>query len=102
MTSRRKTPYQLRVPDESADLVRNLHPQLKRKVKAGLQHLLSNPNVGNSLKEDLEGLRSYRVGRFRIIYRIAAKKIIELIAIGPRKTIYEETYIAVKKESKKK
>jgi len=31
------------------------------------------------------------VGRFRIIYRVAARRVIELIAIGPRRTIYEET-----------
>ena len=101
MISRSKTPNKLRIPDETADLIRSLHPQLKRKIKAGLRDILSNPHVGKSLKEDLEGLLSYRVGRFRIIYRIASKRIIELIAIGPRKTIYEETYIALKKEAGK-
>ena len=41
---------------------------------------------------------SYRVGRFRIIYRLAADHVIEIVAIGPRRVIYELTYRIVKKE----
>ncbi len=32
----------------------------------------------------------------RIVYRISAKGIIEGVALGPRKTIYEETFRIVK------
>jgi len=31
------------------------------------------------------------VGSFRIIYRVAPSRVIELVAIGPRRAIYEET-----------
>jgi len=31
------------------------------------------------------------VSKFRIIYRTAKQDVIEVIAVGPRKTIYEET-----------
>ena len=31
-------------------------------------------------------------GRFRVVYRITSRKRLELIAIGPRAIIYEETY----------
>ncbi len=31
------------------------------------------------------------MGRFRIIYRVAPRRLVELVAIGPRRTIYEET-----------
>ena len=37
--------------------------------------------------------------RFKIIYRISSKQIIDIIAVGPRKTIYEETYRIIKKET---
>jgi mRNA-degrading endonuclease RelE of RelBE toxin-antitoxin system len=43
------------------------------------------------LRDDLAGLRSLRIGRFRIIYRIAQRGIIEMVAIGPRRSIYEAT-----------
>jgi mRNA interferase RelE/StbE len=89
----------LRVPDEIVAFIRGCHPQLKRKIKAGLQHIVTEPESGKSLKDDLEGLKSYRISRFRIIYRKSSKKIIDVVAIGPRKTIYEETYRIIKKES---
>ncbi|MBW2438215.1 MAG: type II toxin-antitoxin system RelE/ParE family toxin [Desulfobacterales bacterium] len=89
----------LRVPDGVVALIRGCHPQLKRKIRAGLRHILTEPDSGKSLKEALEGLKSYRISRFRIIYRISSKQIIDIVAIGPRKTIYEETYKIIKKES---
>ena len=89
----------LRVPDEVAALIRGCHPQLKRKIKAGLRQILTEPESGKPLKEELTGLRSYRISRFRIVYRVSSKKIIDVIAVGPRKTIYEETYRIIKRES---
>ena len=84
-------PYRLQVPGRLKDLVRGLHPELKRKVRAGLDLVRTNPTVGQALHDELAGLRSLRVGRFRIVYRVAPTRVIELIAIGPRRTIYEET-----------
>ena len=89
----------LRVPVETVAFIRGCHPQLKRKIRAGLQHIVTEPESGKSLKDELEGLKSYQISRFRIIYRISSKKIIDVVAIGPRKTIYEETYRIIKKES---
>ena len=88
----------LRVPDEIVAFIRGCHPQLKRKIKAGLQHIVTEPESGKSLRDELEGLNSYRISRFRIIYRISSKQTIDIVAIGPRKTIYEETYRIIKKE----
>ncbi len=85
--------YLLRVPESLVVLIRNLHPLIKADIQAGLQLLLQNPESGKALKEELQGLRSLRIKRYRIIYRIvAADKILEIIALGPRKSIYEETY----------
>ena len=83
-------PRRMRVPHEVAALVRGLHPVLKRKVRAALQAILDDPYAGKALCNELQGLRSYRVGRFRIIYRL--RRDVELIAIGPRDSIYVETY----------
>ena len=91
--------YKLKVPDDTAEVVRGMHPHLKRKVKASLKLILEDRGEGKELKDELAGLRSFRVGRFRIIYR-AKKKIIEIVAIGPRDRIYEETYLILKKEKR--
>jgi len=98
MTSKYPSKKKLRVPDEIVALIRGCHPQLKRKIRAGLRDILIEPEAGKSLKDELEGLRSYRISRFRIIYRLSSKQIIEVVALGPRKVIYEETYKIIKKE----
>ncbi len=92
--------YRLRIPDEVARLIRSLHPHLKKKLKASLQALLSNPHSGKALKEELAGLRSLRVSRFRVIYRMRGTKQIEIVAVGPRERIYEETFKLIKKEQR--
>ena len=90
----------LRVPDEIATLIRSMHPDLKRKIRGSLQTILSEPFAGKALKDELSGLRSFRVSRFRIIYRISKKQLIEVVTIGPRDRIYEETFRIISKQAK--
>jgi mRNA interferase RelE/StbE len=92
-------PYLFKITDETADLIRGLHPEIKSILKDALKTIMAQPYVGKSLKEELEGLRSYRVKRYRIIYRILKKeRHIEIVTVGPRKTIYEETFRLIRKE----
>ena len=91
--------YKLRIPDHLVKFIRGLHPEIKRKIKGSLKNIATEPNAGKPLKDELEGLRSFRVSRFRIVYRTAARKEIQVIAIGPRERIYEETYRLIRKES---
>jgi mRNA interferase RelE/StbE len=86
------------VPGWLGELVRGLHPELKRKVRAGLDRIRSDPAAGKELRAELAGLRSLRVGRFRIVYRVAPGRLIELVAIGPRRIIYEETVRLLRRE----
>ena len=97
MVSRQLKENRLRVPAHIVSLIRKFYPEIKKKFRAGLEYIQKEPDVGKSLKDELEGLKSYRVGRFRIIYRISTKNIIEIVAMGPRNTIYEETFRIIKK-----
>lgn len=96
----KKPVYKLKVSDDIAELIRNMHPHLKKKVKASLQSILSEPHSGKALKDELAGLRSFRVSRFRIIYRISDLKLIEIVAIGHRECIYEETLRLLKRKER--
>ena len=98
MASKKTSQKKLRVPNGIVALIRGCHPHLERKIRAGLRHVAIEPETGKSLKDELEGLRSCQVSRFRIIYRISSKRIIDIVAIGPRKKIYEEPYRIIKKE----
>ena len=90
-------PYKLRVPVGVAELIRGMHPEIKKKMEASLETILQDPNAGKVLKNELAGLRSFRASRFRIIYSIGEDNIIELAAIGPRKSIYEVTFRLISK-----
>ena len=90
--------YSLRVPADLADLIRSLHPKLKRKLRAALEQIAAEPHLGKPLKDELEGLRSLRLGRFRVIYHLGAGHDIDLVAFGPREGIYEETRRLVARE----
>ena len=89
--------YKLVVPKDVRELIRTMHPFLKKKVKASLKLILSEPCSGKALMDELSGLRSFRVSSFRIIYRIKDPERIELVAIGPRERIYEGTFRIIQK-----
>jgi mRNA interferase RelE/StbE len=80
----------LKVPSTLRDLIRKMHPNLKRKVRSALTDILDNPECGKPLVGELKGLWSLRIGRHRVVYRPDVAGA-EIVAIGPRKTIYEET-----------
>lgn len=89
----------LKMSDETAELIRTMHPDIKKKIKAALQTVLNDPHSGRELKDELEGLQSFKVGKLRVIYKTAKDKgIIEVVAVGPRKTIYEETLRLLQRE----
>ena len=90
--------YRLVVPKDVKELIRTMHPSLKKKVKASLKIILFEPFSGKALMDELSGLRSFRVSSFRIIYRIKEPEQIELVAIGPRERIYEETFRMIQKK----
>lgn len=78
-------------------MIRKMHPDLKRKIRASLKIIFDEPLSGKALMDELSGLRSLPVSSFRIIYRIKDPRQIELAAIGPRERIYEETFRLIQK-----
>ena len=67
-------------------------------MRAAFAALLEEPLRGRALKEELEGLRSLRVARFRLVYGIGDDGKIEVVALGPRQRIYEETLRLVRRD----
>lgn len=91
----------LRASEHVRELLRGAHPHIKRKLRAVLEHIQSEPEAATALRDELLGLRSFRVGRLRIIYRVPRSDTIDIVAIGPRKTVYEETFNLVKRQASK-
>jgi mRNA-degrading endonuclease RelE of RelBE toxin-antitoxin system len=93
--------YRIEMPLGMRDLVRHLPPQLKRKLKAALRSIADDPHGPKELKEELAGLRSYRIGRSRVIYRVKGS-VVEIITFGPRLNIYERAAAELSLSLKKK
>lgn len=89
------------MPEELASLIRGMHPSLKKKVRAFLEIILPDPTSGKMLRDDPAGLRSFKLGRFRVVYRVSRTEV-QVVAIGPRSRIYEETSRLVRQERGKK
>ena len=74
-----------------------MHPDIKRKVREALRVILPEPDAGKPLHDELEGLRSFRIGQLRVVFRRRPEAVTEVVAIGPRKHIYEDTYRRLKR-----
>jgi mRNA-degrading endonuclease RelE of RelBE toxin-antitoxin system len=77
----------LHLSDEVQETIRSLHPDLKRRIPVALDELHRRPERGKPLVGELSGWRTWRVGRFRIVYR-ERRRAIEVAALGPRAEIY--------------
>jgi mRNA interferase RelE/StbE len=64
---------------------------LKRSIKAAVRAIATDPECGEALLRELDGLWKYRVRRFRIVYAIDRKtRVIRVMAVGHRRHVYEE------------
>lgn len=85
------TPFRPSIPPHIAAVIRTLHPDLKQSIKSAIRAIAANPECGEPLQRELNGLRKYRVRRFRIVYAVEQKRrVIRLMAVGHRRTVYEE------------
>lgn len=79
------------IPPHVAEVIRALHPDLKRSIKAAVRAIAADPERGEPLLRDLDGLWKYRVRRFRIVYAVDRKaRVIRIMAVGHRRNVYEE------------
>lgn len=93
-------PFQPVIPLHVGEIIRSLHPDLKRSVKAAIRAIASDPDCGEPLRRELDGLWKFRVRRFRIVYAIDRKtRTIRLMAVGHRRHIYEEVAARIHKKS---
>jgi mRNA interferase RelE/StbE len=84
-------PYRTEVPPHLAEVVRSLHPDLKRFVQAGLKSIAANPESGEPLHGELRQYWKYRVRRLRIVYAIdRTTRRILIVAVAHRREVYEE------------
>ena len=84
------TSFRPDIPPHVAVVIRTLHPDLKQLIKSAIRAIAADPECGEPLKRELDGLRKYRVHRFRVVYAVDHKRrVIRLMAVGHRRSVYE-------------
>jgi len=86
-----KPKYSVVLSRQAEHFYRKLDEKFKSQVRERLISLEEDAYSGKRLHGDLKGSNSLRVGKnLRIIYKVSEKdKIVYVIAIGPRRSVYE-------------
>jgi mRNA interferase RelE/StbE len=75
---------------EAAKAIRRLDPQLRSRIRAAIEAIRGDPFRGKPLQLNLKGLRSWRTGDFRIVYRLVESRLeILVVAVGHRREVYD-------------
>jgi mRNA interferase RelE/StbE len=86
--------WQIEFDSEAEDDLGKLDREIQRRIIRYLRDRIATENdprrFGAPLRRELSGLWKYRVGDYRIICRIEAKKlVVYVIRIGHRREIYK-------------
>ncbi|EKD51055.1 MAG: hypothetical protein ACD_62C00357G0009 [uncultured bacterium] len=86
----------------AATIIRHLPPSAKGPVRHLIEQLSTQPCLGKPLRDELEGYRSHRYNRYRVIYCYHEdKKLIEIIFAGQRADVYSLFSRYLKTQKKK-
>jgi mRNA interferase RelE/StbE len=82
--------YRILYTEEAARRIRTLDKAVKERVAKVIGRLSEHPELGKRLTGLLSDRWSYRVGDWRILYKIRKKEVVVLVlTIGHRSDVYE-------------
>ncbi len=83
--------WTVRMSVQAHDFLQNVQEKNRRHLENGLTCLTKDPYLGKSLRGELKGYWSFRVGQYRMIYVIKKREIVvEILRIHHRKEVYEK------------
>lgn len=81
--------YRLYISNQAVKGLKQLKTKYQEAIISALEDIKEDPLIGKPLTRDLSGSFSYRVGVYRIIYKInLIDKIVLVITAGNRASIY--------------
>lgn len=82
--------YRIKLSAQARKEVKLIRIRYQETLDAAFEEIKDNPFAGKPLVKELTGRFSYKVGVFRIIYKINTKdKIVQVITAGHRSRIYK-------------
>ena len=82
--------YELVFSDKFRKEIKKFEKKNQITILKKIKTLKDNPSAGKPLKSSSGRLRSLRIGKYRVIYRINGK--IFLLVVGHRKDVYRSTF----------
>lgn len=68
------------------EITKEIH---REAVASAIEEIKENPYIGKPLTRELTGKFSYRIGGYRIVYKIKEKdNLIEILTAGHRSSVY--------------
>lgn len=81
--------YKLQIPLRVQKKIKLLKRTNTRTILSALEEIQDNPESGKALGRKLTGYFSYRIGIYRIIYKVNQKdKVVKILDLGLRSGIY--------------
>jgi len=81
--------YQLRIEPSALKSLNRIPERDRQRIIASLAGIKKDPLEGKALEGELKGVRSLRVGEYRILYRIFRQELLVIvIRIGSRQGVY--------------
>ncbi len=76
---------------EANSKINEQNPRIQRQLKAAIERIAQDSNIGKRLVRELSGYWSYASGDYRVIYQVFHKEVVVLIVtVGGRKNVYEK------------
>lgn len=83
--------YKLRISSKAEKEIKKISQPHQRAIILALTDIKEDPLSGKPLTRELTRRFSYRVGVYRIVYKVNKKdKIIEVLTAGHKATVYQK------------
>jgi len=81
--------FKLRISTKAEKQIKKIKRTHQSAIISALEEIKEDPLIGKALSKELTARFSYRVGVYRIIYKVNQKdKIVEILTAGHRATVY--------------
>lgn len=82
--------YKLIIAPQAQKELKAIKKSHKQAITLALKDILEDPSIGKSLTRELTDRYSYRVGVYRIIYKVNKQdQIIHILTAGHRANVYK-------------
>lgn len=81
--------FKLRISSEAEKEIKKIKKLYQSSIIEALKELEEDPFIGKPLTRELTNYFSYRIGPFRLIYKVdIADKTVEIVSAGYRSMVY--------------